>query len=130
MLAVTGRRLGRAILKLIIVDDDADIRRGLAILLRSHGHTVTAFESAEECLAQPVEAHCAIFDIALPGISGLELNERLKAGGRGMPVVFITAHVELPVLEAVQRTRQPLLKKPLAEDDLLDAIERATADSA
>src|SRR5262249_13651545 len=83
-----------AILNLIIVDDDVDIRRGLAILLRSHGHTVTVFRSAEEYLAQPVEAHCVILDIALPGISGLELSERLKAGGRGVPIVFITAHIE------------------------------------
>ena len=112
------------------MDDDADIRRGLAILLRSHGHTVTVFQSAEEYLAQPVEAHCVILDIALPGMSGFELSERLKADGRSVPVVFITAHVEPSALAAVQRTRQPLLKKPLVEDDLVDAINRATSEQA
>ena len=89
--------------------------------------TVTVFASAEDCLAQEVEAYCAILDVALPGISGLELTERMKASGRGMPVVFITAHVEVPVVAAVHRTRQPLLEKPLVEDDLLDAIARATS---
>jgi FixJ family two-component response regulator len=113
-------------LNLIIVDDDADIRRGLAILLRSHGHAVTVFASAEDCLAHPVEAHCAILDIALPGISGLELHERFRARGLDVPAVFITAHVEVSVLAAVRRTRQAVLKKPLVEDDLIDAIQRAT----
>jgi FixJ family two-component response regulator len=121
-------RLGGTSLNLIIVDDDLDIRRAVASLLRSHGHDVLAFASAEDCLARNVEADCAILDIALPGISGLELHDRLKAQGRGMPVVFITAHDELPVLSAVQRTRRPLLKKPLDEDALLDAIARATGD--
>jgi FixJ family two-component response regulator len=91
---------------------------------------VTVFESGEACLAHAGDAQCAILDIALPGISGLELNERLRASGRSMPVVFITAHVEPSVLAAIQRTRQPLLKKPLLEDDLLDAIARVISDHA
>ena len=99
------------------------------MLLRSHGHHVMVFDSAEDFLARDIEAHCAILDIALPGISGLELNDRMKASGRRLPVVFITAHVELRVVAAVQRTSQPLLKKPLVEDDLLDAITRATSTS-
>ena len=100
----------------------------MAILLRSHGHSVTVFPSAEEYLAQDVEAHCAILDVALPGISGLELVERMNVLGRRVPVVFITAHVESAVMAAVQRTRRPLLRKPLVEDDLLDAIARATSE--
>ena len=115
-------------MNLIIVDDDPDIRRGLAILLRSHGHSVTVFASAEEYLAQEIDAHCVILDVALPGISGLELNERMKLSGRRLPVVFITAHVETAVMAAVRRTSRPLLKKPLVEDDLLDAIARATSE--
>jgi FixJ family two-component response regulator len=112
-------------LHLIIVDDDADIRRGLAVLLRSHGHGVTTFESAEDYLAHAVGAHCAIVDVKLPGMSGPELYERVHASGSRLPIVFITAHVEPSVLDAARRTRWPLLRKPLVEDDLLDAIERA-----
>ncbi len=100
----------------------------MTILLRSHGHSVTSFASAEAYLAQDVEAHCAILDIALPGISGLELVERMTLSGRLVPVVFITAHVESAVMAAVQRTRRPLLRKPLIEDDLLEAIARATSE--
>jgi FixJ family two-component response regulator len=88
---------------------------------------VTVFASAELCLANVVDAHCAIFDVALPGMSGLELHEHLKASGRSLPVVFISAHVEPSVVLAVRRARQPLLKKPLVEDDLIDAIASVTA---
>ena len=89
---------------------------------------MTVFASAEEYLAQDIEAHCAILDVALPGISGLELVERMRVSGRRLPVVFITAHVESAVTRAVQRTRRPLLRKPLVEDDLLEAIARATSE--
>ena len=119
-----------AILNLIIVDDDPDIRRGLAILLRSHGHRVTVFASAEDYLADAVDGHCAILDIALPGMSGLELNDRMTALGRRMPVVFITATVERSVLAAVQRTGHAVLKKPLVENGLLEAIAGAIRDQS
>jgi FixJ family two-component response regulator len=115
-------------LHLIVVDDEFDVRRALELLLRAHGHRVTAFESAEDCLASAVDAHCAIIDIALPGISGLELNDRLNADGRATPVVFITAAADQSTLAAVKRARRPLLRKPLDEDDLLEAIARATGD--
>ena len=123
-----GTRTVEAILNLIIVDDDPDIRRGLAMLLRSHGHHVTVFESAEDFLARDLEVHCAILDIALPGMSGLELNDRMTASGRRMPVVFITAKVERSVLAAVQRTGHAVLKKPLVENGLLEAIAGAIRD--
>jgi FixJ family two-component response regulator len=93
--------------------------------LRSHGHLVTVFESAEACLAGSVDAQCVILDVALPGLSGLELHRRLQASGRALPAVFITAHLEPSVVQAVQRTRQPLVRKPLIEDDLIEAIARA-----
>ena len=86
---------------------------------------MTVYASAEECLAQAVQAHCAIVDVALPGMSGLELAARLTAS-RHLPVIFVTAHVELATLPAIRRTGRPLLRKPLAEDDLLAAIARAT----
>lgn len=73
------------------------------------------------------QADCAILDIDLPGISGLELEEQLRRHGGPMAVVFVTAHDERECLEAVRDTRWPYLKKPLDEHGLLDAIQRATS---
>ena len=117
-------------LTLVVVDDDESIRRAVGRFLRSHGHRVHVFDSAEAYLARTCEADCAILDIDLPGISGLELNERLKQEGREIPIVFITAHDELGALAAVKGTNWPFLRKPLDEHVLLDAIARATADQA
>ena len=97
-------------------------------MLRSLGHTVHVFESAEAYLAGSCQADCAILDIDLPGISGLELEGRLRRQGHPMAVVFVTAHDEQDFLEAVQETHRPYLKKPLDEHGLLDAIRRATSD--
>ena len=119
---MTGRK---SPLTVVVVDDDERIRRAIGRLLRSHGHIVHVFDSAEAYLAEECRADCAILDIELPNISGLELSKRLRANGRPMPVVFITAHDELHILAAVQQTRRPLLKKPIDEQELLDAMARA-----
>ena len=116
-------------LTLLVVDDDAQIRRAVGRFLRSQGHEVLAFDSAEAYLASGCPADCAILDIDLPGISGLELAEELGKEGRRMPVVFVTAHDELDILAAVQRTCRPFLRKPLDANGLLSAIARATGDS-
>ncbi len=113
---------------LVVVDDDALIRRAVGRFLRSQGHEVHVFDSAEAYLARRCQADCAILDIDLPGISGLELDEQLRKEGHPMPVVFITAHDELDILAAVQQTHRPLLRKPLDEPGLLSAIARATND--
>ena len=112
---------------LVVVDDDRDIRRALERLLRSYGHEVHVFESAEAFLAQNSAADCAILDIELPGLSGLELEERMTQEGRGIPVVFITAHRDLALRAAARRTHRPFLEKPIDEDGLLDAIALATS---
>jgi FixJ family two-component response regulator len=115
-------------LVLAIVDDDQDVRRALSRLLKSCGHVVHTFESAEAYLARDCDADCAILDIQLPGISGLELEGRMKQGGNHVGVVFITAHDGPEVRDAIRETRRPFLKKPFDEGGLLDAIARATAD--
>jgi FixJ family two-component response regulator len=113
-------------LTLVVIDDNEHIRRAVGRFLRSHGHRVHVFESAEAYLERTCEADCAILDIDLPGISGLELHERLKQEGRDLPIVFITAHDELRMVAAVKGTQWPLLRKPLDEHVLLDAITQAT----
>ena len=112
---------------LVIVDDDQFIRRAMGRLLSSHGHEVHVFESAEAYLVRHCEADCAILDIELPGLSGLELEEQMRHEGRGVPVVFITAHDELASRATVQLPHRLVLRKPVDEDGLLDAISRATA---
>jgi two-component system response regulator FixJ len=114
-------------LTLVVVDDDGDIRRAVGRSLRSYGHEVHLFESGEAYLAKSCDADCAIVDIGLPGVSGLEMEERMRRGGRHIPVVFITAHDDL-ARRAIQRTAMPVLKKPLDEHDLLDAIAQVTGD--
>lgn len=113
-------------LTLIIVDDDEHIRRAVSRLLRSHGHEVHAFESAEAYLEGVRPADCAIVDVDLPGMNGLQLDDRLKEMGRPIPAVFITAHDELRIFEAVHRRQRLLLKKPIDEEALLAAIAAVT----
>jgi len=112
-------------LTLVVVEDDTDIRRAVGRSLRSYGHKVHLFESGEAYLAEHFEADCAIVDIGLPGVNGLEMEEQLRKSGRGIPVVFITAHDDLAT-RAVRTTGMPVLRKPLDESDLLDAIAQVT----
>lgn len=116
-------------LTLVVVEDDSDIRRAMGRSLRSFGHDVHLFESGEAYLAQRCQADCAIVDIGLPGVSGLEMAQRLRQSGSGMPIVFITAHDHLAT-RAMTATPMPVLKKPLDEDDLLDAIAQVTGTPA
>jgi len=108
---------------LVVVEDDEHVRRALTRFLRLHGYGVRAFDSAEAWLAGICPADGAIIDINLPGMSGLELDERLRREGRAIPTVFITAHDEPgPAPES-----RIILQKPLDEQSLLDAIEHALA---
>ena len=112
-------------LTVVVVDDDMDIRRAMGRSLRSLGYEVYLFESGEAYLAQKCVADCAIIDIGLPGVSGLEMAERLRTRGQGIPTVFITAHDEL-ANRAVRQTPMPVLRKPIDEHDLFDAIAEVT----
>ena len=112
-------------LTLVVVDDDTDIRRAVGRSLRSYGYKVHLFESGEAYLAENCTADCAIVDINLPGVSGLEMEEQLRKSGRGLPVVFVTAHDDL-ASRATRTTGMPVLRKPLDEHDLLDAIALVT----
>jgi len=92
-------------------------------LLCSRGYGVRAFDSAEAWLADVYPADGAIVDINLPGISGLELGERLRREGRALPTVFITAHDE----PGPAPTGRVILHKPLDAQALFGAIENALA---
>jgi FixJ family two-component response regulator len=112
-------------LTLVVVEDDTDIRRAVGRALRSLGHDVYLFESGEAYLAETCQADCAIVDIGLPGVSGIEMEARMRRNGCHMPVVFITAHDDL-ARRALQQTLMPVLRKPVDEHDLLEAIAQVT----
>ena len=112
-------------LNLVVVDDDDEVRTALRRLLRSMGHQVSVFSSAEEYEATPVAADCLILDLRLPGLNGLELMERLRLRGSPTPIVFITGDGGPAPNDPTAHAGTPSLAKPFDEHDLISAIARA-----
>ena len=111
-----------------IVDDDDAVRVALGRLLRIAGHEVASFASGDELLAACEERvpDCLVLDVHLPGLSGFELLERLRANGFDPPAVFITASEDLSVADRVRESGGVrLLRKPFSSDALRDAIAAA-----
>ena len=110
------------------MDDDESVRESLPDLLREFGFAVEAFESAEEFLGSPHvdETRCLIVDIAMPGMSGPELQVELGRRRQAIPIVFITAHVDEAVrAAALARGAVECLFKPFTEEALLAALKKA-----
>jgi len=113
-----------------LVDDDASVRRGLERLMRAAGYAVEAFASADEFLARlPLQGvGCAILDVQMPGVSGPQLHERLLELEVGIPVLFLTAHGDVPTgVSAIKRGALDFLMKPVDGDVLLEAVGQAMA---
>jgi FixJ family two-component response regulator len=111
-----------------VVDDDDSVREALPDLLREFGFAVEAFASAEAFLAAdaPARTSCLILDIAMPGMTGLELQQELKRRGQRIPIIFITAHADRTLRPRVlQEGATECLFKPFAEAALLDALNLA-----
>jgi CheY-like chemotaxis protein len=111
-----------------VVDDDESVRESLPDLLREFGFAVQAFSSAEDFLASDYvnETKCLILDIAMPGISGPDLQRELKLRHQEIPIVFITARREDTVRALMlERGAVECLFKPFSETVLLDAINLA-----
>ena len=111
-----------------VVDDDESVRESLPDLLREFGFDVEPFESAEDFLASPRlgEMQCLIVDVAMPGMTGPELQLELTRRGRDVPVLFITAHVDEAVRRAaLARGAVECLFKPFTEQALLAALKIA-----
>jgi FixJ family two-component response regulator len=115
-----------------VIDDDESVRRALRRLIRSFGMNVETFASAEEFLA-PRDRRapaCLILDVRMPGMNGLQLQERLAANGVRIPVVFITGHPDEPARRAALAAGAvEFLQKPFDDRVLLDAVARALAQS-
>ena len=112
---------------LVIVDDDEDVRRALSRLLRSKGHEVRTFASAEDFQAEAVAADCVILDVRLPGLTGLELREHLRNRIAPTPVVLITGDGDRLARDVPHSVDTPLVTKPFDDAVLEAAITTAIA---
>ena len=110
-----------------VIDDNPDIRRMLALVLKSHGFNVRTHESAEAFLnaEDPQTQRLLILDVRMPGMSGLDLNTRLRAQGNKYPVIFMSGECQPHETTAVQSSAPvDFLWKPFSTKELLQAIER------
>ena len=117
-----------------VVDDDLSVREALVSLIRSVRLPVEAFASGDaflDRLAQPAAgAECAVLDVRMPGMHGLDLQRRLAVRRPALPVIFITGHGDIPMtVRAMKAGAVEFLPKPFREQDLLDAISQALARS-
>jgi FixJ family two-component response regulator len=113
-----------------IVDDDPSICESLCDLIASAGIATRQFASAEEFLQvlTPELAGCLLLDVRLPGISGMELQNRLVKSGLAIPIIIMTAHGDIPMVRnAMKAGAVEFLTKPFQDEELLTAIEEAFA---
>jgi len=110
-----------------IVDDDADIRDSLRLLLEAAGHAARSFASAEEFLAEePAARGCLIADIRMPGLGGMELLEEIVRRQRDLPVILITGHADIPLaVRAMRAGAVDFLEKPFSGTRLTESVRRA-----
>jgi two-component system, LuxR family, response regulator FixJ len=114
----------------LVVDDDADARQSLEFLIRSVGLNIRSYASAADFLASPdVEsAGCLVLDLRMPGMSGLELQERLNEMNVGIPIILLTAYAEVPIaVKAMKAGAIDVIQKPYSQQVLLDRIQQALA---
>jgi FixJ family two-component response regulator len=113
-----------------VIDDDKMIRDGLRSLIKSVGLHVETFASAQEFLSakRPDAPACLVLDVRMPGLSGLDLQLKLRDGGIPIPIIFITGHGDIPMsVRAMKEGAHEFLTKPVRGQDLLDAIQKAIA---
>ena len=113
-----------------VVDDDPQVRASIQGLLKSAGLRSECFETAEQFLQRqpPGGPSCLIVDVSLPGISGLDFQQQLKKAGLQIPIVFITAHGDIPMtVKAMKSGAVEFLTKPFEDKDLLGAVQQALA---
>ena len=113
-----------------VVDDDADVREAMQRLLKTVGLHGEVFASARDFLQRslPQGPSCLILDIRLPEMSGLEVQQKLVDAGARIPVIFITAHPDVPLaVKAMKSGAVEFLTKPFRGQDLVDAVQQALA---
>jgi FixJ family two-component response regulator len=113
-----------------VVDDDADVREAMQRVLKTVGLQAETFETANDFLQRnlPKGPSCLILDIRLPGMSGLDVQQKLIAAGARIPIIFITAHADVPLaVKAMKSGAVEFLTKPFRNQDLVDAVQQALA---
>jgi FixJ family two-component response regulator len=111
-----------------LVDDDAAVLKALSRRLSLKGYEVRSYTSPRAFLDQhdPAAPGCAVLDLSMPGLNGLELQEALTVGGSHRPVVFLTGRGDIPTsVRAMKAGAIDFLTKPVRDQDLLEAIARA-----
>jgi two-component system response regulator FixJ len=111
-----------------IVDDDAAVRDSLGLLLRSVGLRHESHSSASDFLEtyDPARPGCLVLDVRMPGMSGLELQEELQKRHSTLPIIFLTAHGDVPMaVAAVKAGAVDFVQKPFRDQDLIDKIHHA-----
>lgn len=114
--------------KVFVIDDEADLRRALERLLTAEGFEVAGFGSAADFLAGVSNdaTGCVVLDVAMPGIDGLELQQRLAGSGGRLPIVFLSGHGDIPMsVRAMKAGAIDFLTKPVKGADLLRAVDAA-----
>ncbi|MEY3201696.1 MAG: hypothetical protein RIR70_1246 [Pseudomonadota bacterium] len=113
--------------RVYVVDDDEALRDSLVWLLEAEGHAVETFDSGEAFLeaAHDEMSGCVVLDVRMPGMSGLELYERLSSRGFALPVIFITGHGDVPMaVSALKKGATDFIEKPFNDRDMLRLIDQ------
>jgi two-component system response regulator FixJ len=116
-----------------IVDDDSAVLKALRLLVKSLRMNVETYLSAQEFLDSydPARPGCLVLDVRMPGISGLELQEKLRQRNISIPVIIMTGYGEVAVaVEAMKKDAMEFLEKPISDQVLLDRIQKAIAKDA
>jgi len=114
-----------------IVEDDASVREATRGLVRSLGYSTATFASAEEYLRSERvrDTACLITDVQMPGMSGIDLQDRLIADGRRTPIIFVTAYPEERIrVRALGAGAVGFLSKPFNDESLIECLDRALGD--
>jgi FixJ family two-component response regulator len=111
-----------------VVDDDQAFRDSMRWLLESAGYRVALYATADHFLATcvPEPGSCAVLDVRMPGLSGLELQEEILRRGYALPLIFVTGHGDVPVaVNAIKRGAVDFIEKPFKDSDLLALVQGA-----
>jgi len=111
-----------------VVDDDVSVRESLELLIRCAGWQPETFASAQEFLSRPLVPgpSCLVLDVSLPGLNGLDLQQRVAVERADMPIIFITGHGDIPMsVQAMKAGAVEFLTKPFGDEVLLGAIRNA-----
>ena len=118
--------------RIIVIDDDESMRQSMVLLLNSMGYEVETYASAEAFLenCRRQRQGCIVLDVKMPGMSGMELQDRLGKAEYHMPIVFVTGHGDLPMgIQAMKKGAVDFLTKPFEPEDLKKAIDKAIQQS-